>query len=348
MRRLNANTLPVPPSLRTDGPERRQHAKSSRVQFRNDVLAGLNAYPRRLSSVYFYDDTGSALFEEITRLPEYYLTRVEREILTAHADRIIEPILTEPGCIVDLGAGDGEKTRILLERVHARGGDVRYAPVDVSAAALWGAEQRMQRHLPWLRVDPVHSDYVAGLKRVRAAQAGRRLLVLWLGSSVGNFPHEQAASMLRGLTAACDPADTLLIGFDLLKDPRTLTAAYDDSRGVTAQFNYNLLERINRELSGDFDPEQFVHHAVFSPSGSRMESYLISRQQQIVHVAGQRFEFEAWEPIHTEVSCKYSRREIHALLEAAGLTSIQFFTDPDNQFADVACGPRAGTVERAG
>jgi dimethylhistidine N-methyltransferase len=303
------------------------------------VLAGLRARPRRLSSVYFYDDAGSALFERITRLPEYYLTRVEHEILETHADRIIAPVLAEPCCVVDLGAGDGVKTRILLERIHARGGDVRYAPVDVSAAALWSAEQRMQKQLPWLRVDPIHADYVAGLARVRAAQAGRRLLVLWLGSSIGNFAHDQAAAMLRGLTNACDASDTLLVGFDLLKDPKALVAAYDDSQGVTAQFNYNLLLRINRELSGDFDPDAFLHHATFSPDHARMESYLLSRKRQSVTVAGEVFEFEAWEPIHTEVSCKYSELEIDSLLTAAGLSCTGRFTDAGGRFADVACTP---------
>jgi dimethylhistidine N-methyltransferase len=240
---------------------------------------------------------------------------------------------------VDLGAGDGVKTRILLERIHARGGDVRYAPVDVSAAALWSAEQRMQKQLPWLRVDPIHADYVAGLARVRAAQAGRRLLVLWLGSSIGNFAHDQAAAMLRGLTNACDASDTLLVGFDLLKDPKALVAAYDDSQGVTAQFNYNLLLRINRELSGDFDPDAFLHHATFSPDHARMESYLLSRKRQSVNVAGEVFEFEAWEPIHTEVSCKYSELEIDSLLTAAGLSCTGRFTDAGGRFADVACTP---------
>jgi L-histidine Nalpha-methyltransferase len=338
MRRSSANTLSrtaVEP-LR-DTHDSGQRASSSRLHFRNDILAGLRARPRRLSSVYFYDDAGSALFERITRLPEYYLTRVEHEILETHADRIIDPVLDEPCCVVDLGAGDGIKTRILLERIHARGGDVRYAPVDVSAAALWSAEQRMQQQLPWLRVDPIHADYVAGLARVRAAQAGRRLLVLWLGSSIGNFAHDQAAAMLRGLTSACDASDMLLIGFDLLKDPKALVAAYDDSAGVTAQFNYNLLRRINRELSADFDLDAFVHHATFSPDHARMESYLISRKRQTVNVAGQAFEFDAWEPIHTEVSCKYSDAEIDALLSAAGLACTGRFTDSAERFADVVC-----------
>jgi dimethylhistidine N-methyltransferase len=350
MRRASANTLPFsstatrPDAFDSQSYEPQRRGKTSRLQFRNDVLAGLHARPRRLSSLYFYDDAGSALFEQITELPEYYLTRVERQILETHADRIIEPVLGEPSCVVDLGAGDGNKTRILLERIHARGGDVRYAPVDVSAAALWSAEQRMQQHLPWLRIDPVHDDNIAGIARVRAAQAGRRLLVLWLGSSIGNFADEQAAGILRGLTAACDSSDTLLIGFDLLKDPQQLVAAYSDSQGVTARFNYNLLTRINRELSADFDPDAFLHHATFSPDRGRMESYLLSRKRQNVHVAGQTFEFEPWEPIHTEVSCKYSEAQIETLLSAAGLTSIETFTDSERLFADVACSPRVGSV----
>jgi L-histidine N-alpha-methyltransferase len=312
----------------------------TRLQFRNDVLAGLRARPRRLQSVYFYDDVGSALFEQITRLPEYYLTRTEHAILTEHAERIVSPVLGQTACVVDLGAGDGHKTRLLLERMHQLGADVRYAPVDVSAAALWDSEQRIQRELPWLRVDPVHDDYIAGLARVREAQAGSKLLVLWLGSSIGNFTLSQATTMLSGLASACDPSDTLLIGFDLLKDPSKLVAAYADSAGVTSQFNYNLLTRINRELGGDFDPNEFVHHATFVPDRSAMESYLISRRKQTVMVAGERIELEAWEPIHTETSYKYSERQIDALLADSGLTRTATYKDADGWFADVACRPR--------
>ena len=313
--------------------------KNPRDDFRNDVFSGLRARPKRLSSVYFYDDAGSALFERITRLPEYYLTRVEQEILEKHADSILETVLGEPCCIVDLGAGDGVKTQILLERIHARGGDVRYAPVDVSAAALWSAERRMREHLPWLQVDAVLGEYAPGLARIRKAQTDRRLLVLWLGSSIGNFVHDQAVAMLRGLASACAATDTLLVGFDLLKDPKRLVAAYDDAEGVTAELNYNLLTRINRELGGDFDRKAFVHHAAFSPDRARMESYLVSTRKQVVHVAGRAFELAAWEPIHTEVSCKYSDAEISSLLQAAGLARVQAFTDAEQLFVDVACRP---------
>lgn len=319
-------------------------ASVQRAQFRNDVLAGLRASPRRLSSLYFYDDRGSELFDEITRLPEYYLTRVERAILETHAGDIAALVSGEPVCVVDLGAGSGDKTFVILQALReaqARAGlEVRYAPLDVSAAALWDAEQRMQRRLPGLRVDPIHDEYVRGLARIRAMHPGCRLLVLWLGSSIGNFDDRQAVEMLAALSAQCAPRDVLLVGFDLLKDPQALVAAYADSQGVTAQFNFNLLRRINRELAADFDPDAFVHHATFLPDQSRMESYLISRKKQVVNVAGHSFELDAWEPIHTEVSCKYSEARVTQLLTAAGLGTLELFTDGERNFADVACSKR--------
>jgi L-histidine N-alpha-methyltransferase len=283
------------------------------------------------------------LFDEITRLPEYYLTRVERSVLETHARDIAALVQGEPVCVVDLGAGSGDKTFVILQALReARDGhEVRYAPLDVSAAALWDAEQRMQRRLPGLRVDPIHDEYIRGLARIRATHPSCRLLVLWLGSSIGNFDNRQAVDMLRALSAQCAPRDVLLVGFDLLKDPQALVSAYADSQGITAQFNFNLLRRINRELAGDFDPDAFVHHATFLPDQSRMESYLISRKQQVVNVAGHSFELEAWEPIHTEVSCKYSESRVHELLTAAGLDTVAFFTDGDRRFADVACSKQA-------
>jgi dimethylhistidine N-methyltransferase len=349
MRRSNLNSLPLDKRVAREA-ERAQkprHTPHVRAEFRNDVLAGLRATPRRLSSVYFYDDRGSELFDAITRLPEYYLTRVEHEILTRHAADIDALVGDAACCVVDLGAGSGDKTRIVIEHMREQGRDVRYAPVDVSAAALWSAEQSMQRRLPGLRVDPVHDDYIHGLSRVRAAQSGRRLLVLWLGSSIGNFDDAGAVDMLRGLASECAEEDVLLVGFDLLKDPQALVAAYADSRGVTAEFNYNLLERINRELGGNFDAQRFQHHATFSPSHSRMESYLISRERQTVTVAGHSFELDAWEPIHTEVSVKYSERRITEMLARAGLAPVGQFHDGERRFADVACRRAAQPGSRA-
>jgi L-histidine Nalpha-methyltransferase len=341
MRRTNLTSVPfaVPEPATQERTQKPRSVTQVRAEFRNQVIAGLREKPRRLSSVYFYDDQGSDLFDQITRLPEYYLTRAEREILETHAGALDELIGTRASCVVDLGAGSGDKTQVIL-------GCMRYAPVDVSAAALWSAEQSMQRRLPGLRVDPVHDDYIRGLSRVRAAQDGRRLLVLWLGSSIGNFNDTDAVAMLRGLSEVFGPEDVLLVGFDLLKEPQALVAAYADSQGVTAEFNYNLLRRINRELGADFDVEQYVHHATFSPSASRMESYLISKRAQAVTISGQRFELDAWEPIHTEVSCKYSQRRIDDLLEAAGLERVAVFTDAERRFADVAC-RRSQPAERS-
>ena len=344
MRRMNVKPLPrtAPTNLCEITEPSTRSASLQRAQFRNDVLAGLRATPRRLSSLYFYDDLGSELFDEITRLPEYYLTRVERAILEQHAIDIAALVQHEPVCVVDLGAGSGDKTCVILQKLREEGTqhEVRYAPLDVSAAALWDAEQRMQRRLPGLRVDPVHDEYVRGLARIRASHPGFRLLVLWLGSSIGNFMDHQAVDMLRALSGQCAPDDVLLVGFDLLKDPQALVAAYADSQGITAQFNYNLLRRINRELGGDFDPDAFVHHATFLPGESRMESYLISKRSQRVNVAGQSFELGPWEPIHTEVSVKYSEARVTELLTAAGLVQLATFSDEERSFADVACSRR--------
>jgi len=340
MRRTQVPSPHVPADAHAAAVHRRVQRPRSVTQMRSEfatlVIAGLREHPKRLPSVYFYDDRGSALFEEITKLPEYYLTQVEREVLSAHAEAIDALLGGAACCVVDLGAGSGDKAQVVLARMREQRRDVRYAPVDVSAAALWSAEQHMHARVPGLRVDPIHDDYIHGLARVRAL-SDRRLLVLWLGSSIGNFDDAAAVATLRGLAEVCTAADVLLIGFDLLKDPEVLVAAYADGRGVTAEFNYNLLRRINRELGADFDVEQFVHHATFSPALGRMESYLISRVRQTVTLAGQRFELDAWEPIHTEVSYKYSERRIDALLEAAGLTRIALFTDPERRFADVAC-----------
>ncbi len=308
------------------------------VQFRDDVLRGLRSEPRQLSSMYFYDDQGSALFDEITRQPEYYLTRVEQQILEANADRIADLIGdTAPLCVVDLGAGSGEKTHCLLEKLAQRGIDTAYVPIDVSRAALCTAKRSMQLRFPGLQIDPIQDEYVAGLARVRSMQVGRRLLILWLGSSIGNLHDSEATAMLRNLTAVCDSQDVFLIGFDLVKSPQTLIAAYADTRGVTAEFNYNLLRRINRELDGTFHINSFLHHAVYSPLQSRMESYLISRKHQTVTVAGHTFSFDAWEPIRTEISCKYTPQHIEELLRDADMQQVMTLSDTCNQFADVVC-----------
>ena len=314
-----------------------RQSTSWRSQFRDDVLNGLESTPRKLSSLYFYDDQGSALFDKITRLPEYYLTRSEQAILHAHARDIAVLVANEPVCVVDLGAGSGEKTRCLIQALLAQGTDVTYAPLDVSDGALRSAEQSIRTQFPSLKIELVQGEYVPGLARIRKAQAGKKLLVLWLGSSIGNLTDQDATALLQDLANECTAQDVMLIGFDLLKDPKMLVAAYDDAQGVTAEFNFNLLRRINRELDGNIDVDAFSHYATFNPLQSRMESYLISRKAQSVTVAGHTFELDAWEPIHTEISCKYSRERIASIVRQAGLKSLAAYVDAGGTFLDIAC-----------
>lgn len=270
--------------------------------FRRDALLGLSRSPRAIPSVWLYDAWGSRLFERIMRLPAYCPTRVETSILEAHAGDVMAALPVAAGTVVDLGAGDGAKTRLLLAAARARAAGVAYAPVDISQAALLAAGSRMRLAWPDLPIRPVQAEYVEGLTRAREAGAGAPLLALLLGSNIGNLEWEEAVALLRDLRRALRPGDHLLVGFDLLKDRAVLKEAYDDPEGVTAAFNLNLLARMNRELDGDFDLGGFAHRAIFDPGRPAMESWLVARRAQVVRVAGRRFAFGAGEALHTEIS----------------------------------------------
>jgi len=303
---------------------------SGRRRFEQDVYEGLSGKPKRLSSMYFYDEQGSELFRNIMELPEYYVTRVEREILLAHAGEIVAPLLETPCDVVDLGAGDGLKTRILLERLV--GHDARYVPIDISQRALVDAWRACRERLPWLPVLPVRAEYFAGIAHIAALQPDRTRLVLLLGSNIGNMEAPAANNFFRSLRDALRPGDHVLVGFDLVKDLEVLHRAYDDSAGVTAQFNLNLLRRINRELEGHFHLADFRHHATFSHARQGMESYLVSRRNQQVRVGKFQFDFAAWEPIHTEVSLKYREPDVHEFAQNAGFIEVGQFTDAKSYF----------------
>jgi len=268
------------------------------------------------------------------RLPGYYPTRIENEIFERHADAMLAPLAGGPSTVVDLGAGDGVKTRLLVAAARQRAPDLTYVPVDVSATALASASARMRARWPALRVRPVHADYVAGLARASRSSGPAPLLALLLGSNVGNLEWVEAAGLLRSLRAALRPGDHLLVGFDLLKDQGVLRAAYDDPEGVTAAFNLNLLARINRELGGDFDLGGFAHRATFDPGRPAMESWLVSRRAQLVTVAGRRFGFRQGEAIHTEISWKYTEAQVSALAAEAGLEEVARFHDQRRWFVD--------------
>jgi dimethylhistidine N-methyltransferase len=311
---------------------------------------GLCADPRRLPPWLFYDHDGSLLFEQITRLPEYYLTRTEREILAAHASQIIAQAAEQDGTalgrlrparlrparlrMVELGAGSADKTRLLLRAAVERQGTVLYEPVDVSASALEAARTRIEQEIPGVHVAPRLMDYTDGFDLGPAA-AGERRLVLYIGSSIGNFDPQPAAQLLAGIRAALEPGDALLLGVDLEKAEPTLLAAYDDAAGVTARFNLNLLARLNRELGADFDLASFAHRAVWNAAKSRMEMHLESLTTQRVRVALLDLEvsFSAGDRIHTENSYKYVPGQAEAMLAAAGFAAEATWTDARGWFA---------------
>lgn len=302
------------------------------------VREGLAASPKRLPAWLFYDEAGSRLFDQITALPEYYLTRTERGILTAHAaDMIARAAHADPAIrlrIAELGAGSADKTRLLLKAASERQGVVLYEPVDVSASALHAARERIEGEIPTVHVLPRVMDYTQGLDLYPAAHGERRLL-LYIGSSIGNFEPAEAAQLLQVVRAGLHRGDALLIGVDLRKDEETLLAAYDDAAGVTADFNKNMLARLNRDLGADFDLDGFVHRAVWNSAESRIEMHLESLEPQSVQIAGLdlEIEFAAGERIHTENSYKYAPGQAEAMLAAAGFAAESTWTDERGWFA---------------
>lgn len=301
-----------------------------------EVAAGLEARPRRLPTKYLYDRRGEELFREITRAPEYYLTDCEREILAGAAPQILagwQP--TGPCDVVELGAGDGEKTHLLLEEALRLGIPARYVPVDIARSALDALVERLSDALPALPIEPVCADYTSALQALRA-HSSRPQLLLFLGSSIGNYPDPDAASLLRGVRMQMAAGDAFLVGFDLRKDPWIVHAAYNDTRGLTRAFNLNLLHRLNRELGADFRVDAFDHYETYDPVSGVASSFLISLQRQRVRIeALQRsYDFERWEPIRTEISRKYSREEVERLAGHAGLAVAGWFTDSRGFFAD--------------
>ncbi len=312
------------------------------------ALEGLSAPPRRLPAWLFYDEAGSRLFDAITELDEYYLTRTERGILARHAEEMIAAAGGDMRLrIAELGAGSAEKTRLLLHAAVERQGSVAYEPIDVSASALEGARKRIEREIAGVRVLPRVMDYTHGSSLNLNGPANghgngslnghlrERRLVLYIGSSIGNFEPDEAALLLDRVRAGLIPGDALLLGVDLVKDESILVGAYDDAAGVTAAFNRNVLVRLNRELGGDFEPEAFAHRAVWNASQSRIEMHLESLAAQRVQLAalGMTLEFDAGETIHTENSYKYASGQAEALLATAGFAAVERWTDPQKWFA---------------
>lgn len=304
--------------------------------FAAHVAEGLRAPRAFLSSRFIYDERGSQLFQRIMALDEYYLTRAEYGILEREATALTDDFRAGGGPyeLIELGAGDGTKTKLLLRAGLAAGAEFSYRPVDISADILAVLAGALREELPALRVEPIAQTYLealAGLSR-EGGPAARRV-VLFLGSNIGNFRLAEAREFCRAVVASLSPGDLFVVGVDLRKDPRRILAAYDDASGVTAEFNLNLLRRANRELGADFDLDAWAFYPLYDPASGEVRSYLYPRSPQRVRIDSIDFErsFAVGECIHTEVSRKYSRAEVDALV---GRPPARFLSDAEGLFAD--------------
>ncbi len=320
------------PPTRAPQPSLERHLSPADLEasLREDVRAGLTGSPKVLAPKYFYDARGSELFEDITRLPEYYPTRAERSILEQRSGEIAD--LTKAAALVELGSGSSEKTHLLLGALRATGSLRTYVPVDVSADALEAAVPGLLRRYPGLEVHGVVADFERQLDTLPTD--GPRL-VAFLGGTIGNFEPAQRARFLRAVGATLQPGDSLLLGTDLVKDPERLVRAYDDAAGVTADFNLNVLRVINRSLGADFDVAAFEHVAVWDPQAEWIEMRLRSTRDQQVTVPALDLTvgFGRGEEMRTEISAKFREQNVRAELEAAGLRPVQWWTDEPGDFA---------------
>lgn len=296
----------------------------------DEVVEGLGRPQKELPPKYFYDERGAALFDRITTLPEYYLTRAERALL----HRFAAPWLAElrAACLIELGAGSADKTQILLDALHEVRPTARYVPVDISSAYLNTIVERLANEMPGLDVEPVEADLTVALSL--PADTPRPAAIVFLGSTIGNLEASDAIDLLRRVRHEMRPGDRFLLGADLRKDRRRLEAAYNDRQGVTAEFNLNMLRVLNRELGADFDLDAFEHRAFYDEDRRRIEMHLVARAAQTVHLPGAGpVRIAAGESIRTEISCKYDRRSIADMLTRAGMTLDRWVPDDNQDYA---------------
>lgn len=305
-------------------------------QFASDVLIGLTADKKYLSSKYFYNRRGNELFQQIMQLEEYYLTRAEYQIFDAHKTTIRE-LFASAGKfrLIELGVGDGFKTKLLLRDMVASACDFDYVPVDISQNALNQLATTLAREIPTLNMSPTQGDYFQILSDLKQDTTVRHV-VLFVGSTIGNFTESHCHQFLQSMTANLNTGDMALIGFDLKKNPEKIIAAYNDKQGVTREFNLNLLRRINDELGASFDLEQFIHYPTYNPVTGMAESHLLSVSEQAVHIAqlNKTVNFEQWEPIHLEVSRKFSESELENLATLHACEQVAHLKDKNGHFVD--------------
>jgi len=309
----------------------------SKKEFVEDVVRGLTARPKYLPSKYFYDKKGDQLFQEIMGLSEYYVTDVEFESLYNHKE-LLTNIFSDNNSsfnLIELGAGDGLKTKILLRHFVEVGSAFKYLPVDISVNILMKLKHDLKSSLPELEVVPYAGDYFKALNKLNKKENGRKIL-LFLGSSIGNFPGESSKGFFKGLSGFLQKDDLLLVGFDLRKDPLTILNAYNDRDGITARFNLNLLERINRELGADFVPDNFYHYPIYHPHTGEALSFLVNKIAQNIYIrdAGISIKFKMGEAVNMEVSQKYTERQIEQLAVGSGFKVVENFYDSKKYFVN--------------
>ncbi|WP_027068085.1 L-histidine N(alpha)-methyltransferase [Maribacter sp. Hel_I_7] len=293
---------------------------TSTSEFEKEVYTGLTDYPKHLSSKYFYDKKGDKLFQDIMAMPTYYLTDCEYEILEDNKEEITN-LFTEFGVfdLIELGAGDGKKTKILLKEFSDKNVNFTYIPIDISDNALNQLHNSIEKELPRIKVQPFQGTYFEALEDINSRK--NRKIILFLGSNIGNLKHDQAKGFMKKIQELMEPEDLLFMGFDQKKNPQTILDAYNDQEGVTAAFNKNVLARINTELNANFDLEQFLHWEVYNPETGSAKSYLVSKIEQKVRIEALdlNIAFKSWETIHTEISQKYDDEIINWLAKESGL-----------------------------
>ncbi|WP_421810881.1 L-histidine N(alpha)-methyltransferase [Flagellimonas sp.] len=305
--------------------------------FEQEVYEGLTAHPKRLSSKYFYDEVGDKLFQDIMAMPEYYLTNCEFAILENHKDEIVDLFKADGSAfsLFELGAGDGKKTKILLRHLIKNGVTFDYRPIDISQNALDQLEQSLHDEIPEVEINPIQGTYFDTLRDIGNSN-GRRKVILFLGSNIGNLLHPQAVEFLGNLRNSINKGDLLFMGFDQKKNPQTILDAYNDETGITEAFNKNILVRINKEMGGNFELDNFLHWEVYDPETGTAKSYLVSKIGQEVWIENLDLEvsFKRWETIHTEISQKYDDEVVAWLAREAGLKMTTSFSDREDNYKD--------------
>lgn len=306
-------------------------------QFAEDIDAGLSASPKKLSSKYFYDERGDELFQLIMKMPEYYLTDCEYEVLDIHKQAMLE-LFTEDAerfRLIEFGAGDGFKTKVLLRHFQQQGANFTYMPIDISQNVLDILTGSLQDEMPNLSLKPIAAEYFQALEQLQP-EAGVKNVVLFLGSNIGNFTGELANQFLGKLAGHLKKGDLIMVGMDLKKDPEIIMKAYNDTQGITKAFNLNLLTRINKELQADFDLDGFIHWPMYDPITGETRSFLVSKKDQTIYIeaTGSFYHFKQWEPMHLELSQKYDLPMIEQLSATAGFSIKRHFYDCKHWFVD--------------